>query len=395
MAELASKKIAVVGCNVSGLLSLHALKEKWPQFELKWFLASKDILSTHTPNWLCLPEQELKSLHIDIQKENTLDLEWQIHFVDYQHEALATFIDHPLRSSAQQIPLALRKKIESLALWNDLTPRPWEPNKGINNSWTQQAPASQKERVSSRFFLVARDSLLTQSTPVTLDTRIRVMGLDAGDTRHSTKLIYNAPFGSESFDAMLWTSHTSRPRLENSQDLSLSPLKKSPVGRWRTWVGRVPYKAVSFLKPATVWLDSGAAGHAFLDTGLFRTQTLRRLLCAHSHQCPESFAPKLSPNEALLQIEVLEFMSEPIGNDKDYRPDQFLWKHCPALKQLDASLWTESTPDENWIYADPFPVLHHYGRGLDFWSGGAFSNISGLLDHKALWPGHKLDSTTS
>ena len=381
MTEATRKKFAVVGCNVSARMALRALENRFPDSEIKWLVAAKDISPDDEADLsLCLPEQIVASLgNAEIP---TSHLEWQFHFNHHEHERMADFASPtPKRQSSTKIPWALRRKIESLGLWNDLTPRPWTPEEGVCWDWPQQNPISQNERKSSKWSLFSRKDLLRDDR---LDPRYRVLGIEDGDSENSTKIIYSAPFGSESFDAILWTSHSSRPRIENASALELKTLTKIPVGRWRTWTAKVPLKTVAFLPELSLWLDSGDIGNYFLMQGLFKSGTLHRVFRRNLEK---------EPATALLQIETLEFFAEPLKTQNSTRPDVMLWDFCPFLKNAKLE-WHECKLDETMLYIDPFPVLHHYARGIDFWSGGAFSNISRLLEMSALWPSLNISSAT-
>lgn len=392
MADQSIQKVAVVGYNISALKALRALKKTFPQLELKWLLAAKDMSTVEQNNWLCIPDQIFKTFEWDATLGRTLPTQWFVHFEDYDHEPLESFVHNPRRRKALQIPLALRKKIENLSLWNDLTPRAWTPQAGVDCNWTFKEAVSLPERNSKHFHLINRKQLLETQSPVRPDIRHRAMGVDEGESRNTHKIIYNAPFGSESFDRVLWTSHTSRVRLENDADYKIKPLSNLPLGRWRSWTARVPEKYTSFLKPASIWLDSGEHGKFFLSTGIFRTACLHRVLTCSTAKSADLF-PAIEGGELMsdIQIETLEFFSEPLSTKTDFRPDTFLWKYSPFLQTLNSSVWSENSLDENWIYADPFPILHHFARGIDFWSGGAFSNISRLIELNALWPGLKIN----
>jgi hypothetical protein len=374
MNGLASKKFAIVGCNVSARMALKAIEARYAGAEIKWLLAAKDAsLDEQVDVGVCLPEQIFTSL-VETENAGQTQLEWHFHFNRHEHERLSDFASStPRRKSSAKIPWALRRKIESLGLWNDVTPRPWTAEEGVSWDWPTLAPVSLSERKSSKWGLFSRRALLKDAH---LDTRFRVLGLEDGDAKDATKLIYSAPFGSESFDALLWTSHGSRPRIENTSSFELKNLTRTPIGRWRTWIASVPMKSVAFLPPLSLWLDSGAAGQYFLAHGLFRSGALHRVF---RRDCPTD------ATRSLLQIETLEFFAEPLSTQTNTRPDTMLWDFCPFLKGFPA-VWTESNLDENMIYGDPFPVLHHYARGIDFWSGGAFSNISRLLEMSAVWP---------
>lgn len=387
----------MVGYNISALKALRALKRSFPQLELSWVLASKDFGTTELSSWLCIPDQVFKSFDKsfdgDAQNPISLPTQWFVHFRDYDHEPLSSFVDAPRRTQALRIPKALRKKIESLALWNDLTPQAWTSQNGVDCTWTQKAPRSLAERNSKNFHLIKRKQLLDTQAPVRPDFRVYAIGIDEGETSDTLKIIYNAPFGSESFDRVLWTSHTSRVRPENRGHPKLKNISTLPLGRWRSWTASVPEKYVSFLKPASIWLDPGERGDFFLSTGIFKSACLHRVLSCSAAKSSALYGE--SPEtvgKADIQIETLEFFNDPLSTEPDFRPDSFLWKFCPFLQKLDASIWKENSLDENWIYADPFPILHHYEKGLDFWSGGTFGNISRLIELNALWPGLKTQS---
>jgi hypothetical protein len=372
MSEAKRKKIAVVGCNVSARMAVRALEARFPEAEVKWLIASKDTAPDEEAEIsVCLPEQLLPALG-----ESSLlstPVEWHVHFNHHEHELISDFAgESPRRRSSTKIPLALRRKIESLGLWNDLTPRPWTDEHGVSWNWTRENPVSLAERKSPKWSLFSRRSLLHTDR---MDPRYRVLGLEDGDNPDSTKVIYSAPFGSETFDALLWTSHGSRPRVENAS-IELKPLTRIPVGRWRTWTAKVPHKSVAFLPELSLWLDTGDVGTFFLTHGIFRSGALHRVLRRSSGS---------DPSTALLQIETLDFFAEPLKTQLSQRPDAMLWNFCPFLKKADVT-WHESKLDDTMIYVDPFPVLHHYARGIDFWSGGAFSNIPRLLEMSALWP---------
>ncbi|MEO5666763.1 MAG: hypothetical protein ABIR96_01755 [Bdellovibrionota bacterium] len=374
MSALASKKFAIVGCNVSARMALTALEKKHPEASIKWLLAAKDVSPDEQADvGICLPEQIVSSL-FGTEAPEKCDLEWHIHFNHHEHERLEDFASaQPRRSSSSKIPLALRRKIQSLGIWNDLTPRPWTAEDGVSWNWVNENPVSVSERKSTRWALFPRKALLEDSK---LDTRYRVLGVEDGTEKDATKIIYSAPFGSESFDALLWTSHNSRPRIENQANFELKPLTRTPVGRWRTWTASVPLKSVAFLPSLSLWLDSGEAGKYFLAHGLFKSGALHRVFRLSTGK---------DPTRCLLQFETLELFAEPLKTQDKSRPDTILWDFCPFLKTFPA-IWSENNLDENMIYSDPFPVLHHYSHGIEFWSGGAFSNISRLLEMSALWP---------
>jgi hypothetical protein len=114
MSALASKKFAIVGCNVSAHMALKALETRFPDAEIKWIVASKDLSIDEEPDTcLCLPEQLYPSLALDTPDTPT-DLQWHLHFNHHEHELLSDFSSlEPRRPNSLKIPFALRRKIES------------------------------------------------------------------------------------------------------------------------------------------------------------------------------------------------------------------------------------------------------------------------------------------
>ncbi len=379
MSALASKKFAVIGCNVSARMAVQALVARFPETPLKWVYAEKDPpLEASRESLVCLPDYFALLLQSSPLKGQG-ELAWHFHFNKHEHELLSDFAsENARRPSSRHIPLPLRRKIESLGLWNDLTPHPWTPEQGVSYTWTSEVPVSAPERRTCRWALFLRNELLKHPC---FDSRYRAVGLEEGDERGETKVIYSAPLGSETFDALLWTSHAAKPRTENRSNLELKTLPRIPVAHWRSWSATVPHKSVSYLPELSLWLDSGNAGAAFLRDGRFRSGSLHKVFRTTDTQ---------DASRALLQIETFELVSSPLSRSLTVRPDSFLWHFCPFLKSYEAA-WTECSRDENMIYADPFPVLHHYAKGIDFWSGGPFGNISRLLEMDALWPNLKLN----
>lgn len=376
--DSSSLKVAVVGYNFSSLMALRSLSKHYPHLELKWVMADHDLEHYYQPLWLCLPEQTLATFDWDSALSHPKPVELEMYWGRTEHEPLSSFVNSPYRLSTQHIPQSIRSKIESVTLWNDLTPHPWTYSTGIDYQWTHKQAQSFPQRKSEKFYLIPRKQFLDSQSPVAIDTKLRAMALDSGEDNYRHKLIYNAPFGSESFDRILWTSLNSRLRFENSKVSPQKEIHSPPIGKWKTWIAKVPENVASFLKPASIWLDRGLAGKTFVETGVLKSSCLYRVF-RNPNSCETGFC--------YLQIEILEITNEPILIENGFRPDQFLWNYCPFLQNLDNQIWIKTPLDESWLYASPFPFVHSYAKGLDFWSGGPISHITRLIEAKGLWSG--------
>ncbi len=361
--------VAVIGCNLSAVMALSSL-HKINHCKLTWALAPKENFDADNLLSVWLPEQAIA--HLPEIKDTFREIEPTIFYNGHQHEKFRDFLRQPQTEFSQSIPISLRQKIESLSMWNDLTPLPIHFNEDINFHWPSQNPDSFNDRKNSKFYLVNRTELLKQAAKSTnFNLHLESLSLDQGNAQDKLKIIFKAPNAWQAFDGVLWTSQQCSPKVEKGSSLKIKQRKSTPVARWRTYSATLNRHIINALPEASIWLPSTQTSNRFLKTGDVGTGSIYRV-----------FKPSIHS----LQIDVLEMGGE---RSPEKRPDNFLWTFCPSLKEQSIE-WKSCVLDENLIYETPFPILHEYKNGFEFWSGGPFSNFARTLELKALWANHKI-----
>ncbi len=366
--EKSTQEIAVIGCNLSALMALATLN-KFNNFHLTWALAPKESFDPGKGISILLPEQAVA--HLPEHSESRKLIEPVIFHNSHRHERLSEFLRQPQTSFSKSLPTALRQKIESICLWNDVTPLPVGHNGEINFHWTSQDPDSFTNRKEKKFYLINRTELLKHSAKSSqFNLFLHSLSLDQGDTKDKLKVIFKAPNAWKAFDAILWTSQQIDPKVERGSSLKLKERVHSSHALWRSFTTTVPEHLINALPEASLWIPESNAANHFLKTGDICTGCILRVL---------------KPTPTTLQIDILEMSSDPFRGP---RPDSCLWTFAPLLRESNIQ-WSSCVLDENLIYDTPFPVLHSFRQGFDFWSGGPFSNLARTIELKALWAKHK------
>ena len=372
----AQSKAAVIGANLHAVLALNALKKR-EDLDLEWILAENDLSWDIPSAHLILPKQNFQ--HLKGAENFSQATQVHLFFEDHRHESLESFLRNPRHSFSKKLPRPIRQKIESLCLWNDLTPTVLGEDGEPNYLWPQNNPESLKARKESQFYLVNRQHYLkeiakNQAHPI----RFQCLSVDQGDDHENTKLIFKAPHGSQSFNHLLWTSHYSHPKVEKASALKIHSRRRWPKAWWRSFTAHFPNYFINAIPPFSIWIVSNKASHEFLETASLKSACLFRVFHVVDN---------------LLQIDILEVEGESLDQSLVDNPSQFLNAYCPHLKNAD-SPWTETRFDENILYDSPFPTIHSFSKDFDFWSGGPFGDLQKSLDFKALWSKSKIHAST-
>lgn len=365
---------AVVGGNLHAVAALQGLSGH-DDLKLYWASPQRGVLPEEEKNIHVLAPEQWAS-KISPNFAGCQEVTPFVFFEGYRHETLSQFLHSPIHSFSRNLPLALRKKVESLYLWNDLTPSPLTSSGEINFQWTKQSAESSSDRRSGKNFLLNRKEMLQKFSEENFEIfRQRCLSVEDGDAPNTFKLIFEAPLASKQFDAILWASFNSQLKIERSSSLKLRPIPRQPSMFWKSYTCECPEWMIHALPKASIWINPGENGAAFCGTGCLGTESLFRVY---------------HPSKGILQIDVLEAADTPANQS----PEWILKDFCPYLNSHKPQ-WTTSVIDENLIFPSPFPLVHSMKIGLDYWSAGPFSNLSSSLEQKALWAQHPMHQTKS
>lgn len=373
-----SLSAAVVGGNLHAIAALQGLAAQ-ADFKLYWASPQKGVFPEFEKHiHLLAPEQWASKISPDL--DGTQEITPYVFFENYRHETLSQFLHTPIHSYSRALPLALRKKVESLYLWQDLTPTPLSPSGDINFNWVNQSAESMGDRRSGKTYLLNRSQILQQFSKDHCEVfRQRCLSVEEGDSPNTMKLIFEAPLASKQFDAIVWTSFNEQPQTEQTSQMKLNSISREPEMFWRSYTCECPEWTIHSLPKASIWIHPGEKGEAFRKTGCLDSESLFRVL---------------HPSEGILQIDVLVSSADKQPQQAPSKPEWFLHKFCPFLENENLK-WTQTVVDENLIFAKPFPLIHSIKTGLDYWSGGPFSNLSSSLEQKALWAQHPMHQANS
>lgn len=272
-----------------------------------------------------------------------------------EHEPLVFFDGLrrlPLREyldyqAARKLPPALRHKLEALLLWNDRTPYVAHLNSTPRFTWAQEAPWSLGRKAVFKPSVLDLEDKLAQifsddSFPAVQFHEAAVTHLK--NLRGGTALVLEAPQSMMEVDRLLWMSYGTPLKIE-SQVLAYP----SPNFVWRSFGTYVPRASVSALPEFSFWIDP-LESREFFYTGLFRWGLFRRVFVSRQGKDPE---------KVWLQIDDLQQLNPPAGD----RPDTFLWKLCPYLKNETLKFEDWVAPENNF-FVHPRPQTASVGASI-------------------------------
>jgi|GEM_PF-2145184 len=357
-------RVAVVGRNVSAGLWVRALMAAGG-YQVLWLQTEPDpgqrdseasLLRTgRTPS---VPtEQDVPELMI-------------FHRGD-RREPLADFLSGTgIWSETRALPECVRRQILACALFSDITPRLWKQGPGGTSvpdpDWIRKVPLSFAQPLAPEGEALPVRRASRQAALEALEREAReagvqlsaldqtVLGLRVGGRGQKHQITFNAPFGYEEVDAVLWASTLARPKEEATQTHVLrgQPWAES-AGRWLGFETFVEASRLVGLPETSLWIVGEAPSAGLLGSG----------------QIARVFrAPGGGLGKVRLQIDRFVLKDEPWTSP--VRPDDFLWALLPALGQAPLS-YRRLSFDEYEFFRDPKPRLAELAPRVAFWSPGS------------------------
>ncbi len=360
-------QLAIVGKNLSSAVAALHLHEHLGE-RLAWFQSLKDPAPTDDEQFVILNHLQRSQLKVSIVDE-VLTESPRIFIGSHRHypaTAIIRFVKTQLTDCPYlraESPAVLAKAL-AVGLWNDLSPHVLDASSNPRPRWIEEVPESFSHWEAGPFSLVRRDRLIqaailkiTEKRSRADFDRRRVLGIDRSFFNRGTQVIFNAPFGGESFQSVLWTTSLYTIKEEGPKKAALDlGSSNQPVAFWKTFVGEVNSDCVAFLPTMSLWIPVDSASQRFRATGLLNTSALRRVICV----------PSAKAGRHSLQIQSLHFYDSPRSYE---RPDSFLWNFCPYLRGQNLE-FVDAKSEENLIFRSPFSSHVRLGTGLDFWRGG-------------------------
>lgn len=362
MASPSSLRIAVVGRNVSAALWVQALQAAGG-FEVLWLQTEHDRATRDEEAWLLRTGSSLP-----LPGETNGGELFVFHRGDRREPMSAFSKGQVLWPDLRALPDCVRRQILARGLASDLTPELWKKGPGGQRvpdpDWVSRHPLSmpvgagvpELRRVSRRFALEslerqAREAGATLASP---DQAVLSLRIEGGGAKH--QITFNAPFGYEEVDAVLWTSVLDRPKEEASKNhrLRLHPWTDT-VGRWSVFESVVDASLVAGLPESSLWIVGEVP-----TTGLLRGGQLARV--------QRGRAMGRSQGQVRLQVERLVLKGDTWAPPS--RPDDFLWSLLPALGKAPLS-FKRIICDEFEFFEDPRSRLVELSPRVAFWSPGA------------------------
>lgn len=385
-------KVAVVGRNVRAALTCWELSEI-PNLEITWLPSELDSDQRELPEWFIYPQSDAEKK----EESGSLGFELTDLRIFFEGEKSVRLTEVPLKPESKLfrgIHLGVWQKIISLGLWNDPTPWVWESHgsrgKAPNPDWVLQNSLSLKRNPKFQVRLLEGRATLSFLKDILSKTE-RIHFGQAGQSVHGVqyaknfekhRLIYNAPFGVEEFDRVVWMSLISEPKSDSIGQTPAGPetlTKPHRLGSWRSQGVWVPASEVTTLPLFSLWIDPKVSGD-FLMTGLFSSGVIKRVFAIPSElQGGE-------PGKVWLQVQDfrIEKNLDSLQTAKEVPSDpslffEFLFEMCPYLK-LSKSLGSFQTlpirddhivltnpefliaePKAGFLEAIPGPLSHRRG----------------------------------
>ncbi len=367
--------LAIVGKNLYSCVAALHLSEKLGS-NLSWFQTLKDPDSSIDDQLMILTPLQRNQIKISIENEALTDNP-KVFVGTHRHYPIDHILKY-LRTNLTDCPYLIREHSSVLAkaigagFWNDLNPSVLDKSDAPRSKWIDESPPTSKDWEAGAFSVLRREQLFKATEMVLATKKVkidfekkRVMGIDRSSFNDGIGLIHNAPFGSQQFQSILWTSllYSVKEEGDKKSRFELNPETQS-VAFWKTFSANVDSKIVSFLPLLSIWITDDEAGKNFRSTGLLTSGAIRRVACVAN---PDNKTHRL-------QIQSLHFYDNPRHYE---RPDSFLFEFCPNLKfaQLD---FLQSKVEENLFYKSPFSFHQKLSNRFDLWLGGvdcAFSKV--------------------
>lgn len=372
MAEKLPPKVAVVGRNVSAALWVKTLRSLHPTAEISWHRNQVERNQPEIPAWLFLGEDTKNQLSDGVP---TIRVGEPYVFLNSSRRIpLSVFLKQGDPRNPQAIAPAIREKWAAISLFNDLSPSLWKNAGRPDPDWIRRHPSSFKNFETKSLWLAPRDSVLRGWEAEFQNTQIEFMppdcgvfGIEANFFAEGHKLLHNAPFGYSTADRILWTSGLQTFKDNDEKKTTWRRLKTPrhrPSAQWVTRTAWIPEARVTGLPTVSFWLDP-KSGAEFLESGIWRSGTLKRVIC---------LPPQLTDNahgSSWLQIEELISNAEPQTQSPSV--DAFLEALCPGLF-LSPRNYSEWRYDEGSLFREPEARTERLGRGIDFWHPSSLGN---------------------
>jgi hypothetical protein len=365
--------LAIVGKNLHSCVAALHLSDKLGS-NLSWFQTLKDPETASDDQLMILTPLQRNQLKIPIENESLTDNP-KVFIGSHRHYPIDHILKY-IRTDLSDCPYLKREHRSVLAkaigagFWNDLNPSVLTPSGAPRSKWIEESPPTSKDWEAGAFSILKRQQLFqaTESKLLQKLARVdfekkRVLGIDRSSFNDGVGLIFNAPFGSQQFQALLWTSvlYPVKEEGDKKARLEMNPATKS-IAFWKTYSCDIDSRAVGFLPLLSIWLSEDEQGSSFRRSGLMSSGAIRRVACV----------PNADTATHRLQIQSLHFYDNP----RDYeRPDSFLWGYCPNLKSLNPS-FLNSKVEENLIFKSPFSLHQKLSNRFDFWMGGVDCGFS-------------------
>jgi hypothetical protein len=367
--------LAIVGKNLYSCVAALHLRDKLGS-KLAWFQTLRDPEFDGDDQFIILTPLQRNQMKISMEHEVLTDNP-KVFVGSHRHYPLDHILKF-LRTDLTDCPYLMQEhpsviaKAVAVGLWNDLSPAVLDNVGNPRPEWIHEIPPTSKDWEAGAYTILKRKHLFQATERALTEKKVRVdfdkrrvLGIDRSSFNEGFRLIFNAPFGAEPFQALLWTSLLYSVKDEGQKKTRTESLPQlSSLASWETFAADVPTDCVGYLPLLSVWIAQDEAGKAFRKTGLAKSGAIRRVICL---PIPET-------SKCRLQIQALHFHDNPRVYS---RPDEFLWEFCPLLKQHRLA-FQSSKAEENLVFASPFSHYHKIANRFDFWTGGvdcAFSKV--------------------
>ncbi len=334
--NIPKKKLGLVGRNLFSALLLDQLKD-YSHLELHSFYSEKEKSYSH-PRLLFWPNSLVESYGGQSLREESL----LIFFDDSRRLPLSDYLRRCREKT--KLPEALVQKIEALLLWNDRSPYVAGPQGEPLFNWVGEKSWSLQKKMAASPQLIDLERSLPlifseDHFPQTHFHEASVTHLQNMDSG-AASLVLEAPFSRMEMDRVLWMSYGNALNIEGRPPALPFP---RPAFVWKSFGAYVDRTLLAALPSFSFWVDTDNSPE-FFYTGLYRWGLFKRVYVDRNSHSPKD------PSKVWLQVDELQQAETPSIN----RPDRFLWKLCPYLKDTSIK-FSEWVAPENNFFIHPAP----------------------------------------